>query len=273
MVTPSYAQQTRSCYPNCITTTGQNNGVDPSNYSRSNDPPTQEQGNPSIGIQGTVVEGLLNATGFFSSMGELAVRDATTRAQTTIAAIKTTAMLVDMLKQAIGGHAPGNDSTGQLVWEQAQYSTNPLNILYGRYTPENWITIYRENEPYRNGEWLTEYNVRQHARLTTQMDLMELLKMRQDAFGADDSRISDINAAIDECVGRNCLLQTSAKAQLEAAAQSLSTQQISMVIANSLIAGEGGRINEATHAKAQEQLFISNMDRELPWPEFIDRGL
>jgi len=225
-----------------------------------------------MGITGSVIGNIFNGLGFFGGGAELPVRDETTRRETAMTAIKTTAMLVDMLLQALRGHAPTNTSTGTIIQEQAQIGQEE-SILYHNYTPFKWDDTFRVDAIYEHGDWMEEEQYRNQARMKTQEDLLQMLQIRQQQFGADDARISEIGDAIDACEGRNCLLQTAAKAQLEAAAQSLQTQQLLMEVANAQAVTTGGEVNEITQRAAQERAFLKNFDRPIPTPVFQDWGL
>lgn len=204
--------------------------------------------------------------------GEVPVRDATTRSQTTITAIKTAAMLVDMLIQALTGGGPSNESTGALIQEQAEYGQDG-SILYGHYQPSTWMDAYKEDIEFLHGDWMEEYSRRQHIRLTTQMDLMQLLKMRQDKFAEDSARIDEIKRSIDGCPGRLCAIQASGAAAAESAMQSLQEQQLMMTIANAQAAAVGGEVNEARQSAKQQEVFLTNKGQYRSQPQLVDVGL
>ena len=208
--------------------------------------------------QDPIADSVTSALNAYFGGGELPVRDggvrgatAAIKADTAIEVIKQTAMLIDMLKQAVLGSGPGNGETGMQI--QAQAEDGELgSILYGHDTDAAWQDVYQENMIYERGEWNEEEALRDHRRLTTQRDLTRKLGMRFAAFQQDELRIHDLEAAVDGAGGRNELMGAMGKAMTEVVHQLHGTQELLLMSINAQSVAHGGEVNDVMQKRAQQ---------------------
>jgi hypothetical protein len=229
-------------------------------------------GSGDMRITGTMIGDIFSGIGSFGGGGELPVRDAEVRSTTALELLKVILILQDALKQAVMGVTQSNERTAGVIAAQAAYG-EPGSLLYGQYDPAQWDDLYKEDTVFPHGGWLEEERARQHRRLSTQKDLMVLLKMRQDEFVHDAARIAGLKGGIDGSRGRNQAIQAAGAAQVEVAWQSLQHQQLEMTIANAQAVANGGQVNEQMAREAQERAFLRDYDRPVQRVQFQERGL
>ena len=212
---------------------------------------------------------------FFGGGGEIPVRDATTRSQTTITAIKTTAMLIDMLLQALTGGGPENQTVGQMTGDFSEIAQDGFAITYGNdVSGALWNdTIGTMDHVFPDGGWVRNMVDRQKRAIKTQQRLTEIFHRRFQDLPADVARKKELYDAVIGCAGRNCAIQASGTVAADANQEQLVTQQILMAGFNGIHVANAYAMNEETAREAEARWFMDNGGREVAFPEFTDRGL
>ena len=226
---------------------------------------------------GSIVNGAVNSAfaGFFGGGGEVPVRDATTRSQTTITAIKTTAMLIDMLLQALTGGGPENETVGPMTGDFSEIAQDGFALTYGN-DPSGALwndTIVSMDHVYPEGGWNRNMLNRQRRAIKTQQRNVEILYRRFQDLPADVARKKDLYDSVIGCQGRNCAIQASGAVAADANQEQLVTQQILMAGFNGIHVANAYAINEETAREAEARWFMDNGGKDVAFPEFVDRGL
>lgn len=211
--------------------------------------------------------------------GEVPVIDAGVRHSTAgikhdtvIEVIKQTAMLADMLIQALRGHIAGSGGTGIYLDGQATARYGEA-LTYGADSSEIWPEQFTFDEPYPDGDYL-EADLEQRRRvLDTHRTMQFLIENRQREFAADEEEINEAISAVNEAQGRNELAVGQAKVQVAHLQQSRKEQQLLMTIANQLAIEHSDRVNQEVKREAQERYFLSNGGEPVPPVEWGDPGI
>jgi len=215
------------------------------------------------------------ATIFFGGGGEVPVRDATTRSQTTITAIKTAAILVDALLQALTGGGPENETVGRMTGDFSEIAQDSYAITYGNdVNGALWNdTIGTMDHVFPDGGWVRNMVDRQKRAIKTQQRTTEILHRRFLDLPADVARKKELYDSVIGCQGRNCAIQASGAVAADANQEALVTQQILMAGFNAQNVANAYAMNEETAREAEARWFMDNGGRDVAFPEFVDRGL
>ena len=210
--------------------------------------------------------------------GELPVKDRVVRGttgaikkDTAIEVIKQTAMLVDMLLQALRGQIEGG-TAGIFLESQAEQRIGEA-LTYGSGASELWPGTFTYDETYPHGDWLDADLEQRRRVLDTQQTMQFLLERRQEEFQADEGEIADAAAGVNGARGRNQLLTAQAKVDVLTLQQSRKEQQLLMTIGNMLSAQHSDQLNREVKREAQERAWITNFGEEPELREFQESGL
>ncbi len=165
-----------------------------------------------------------------------------------------------------------NSRTGQLLNEIARYKT-ANEILYGSDGSTVWGETYALDHTWDNGSWIEHELERDSAALNTQRTLLHHLEMMHQEDEVDEERIQELQARVDDSVGRNQIEQANAMIQAETLQQIRKERQATVTLANAVTVAAGHQINEKAAERAQEREFLSNFHRKVEFPVFTDRGL
>lgn len=214
-----------------------------------------------------------NGSDIFGAGGEIPVIDNDNLAENTVTAIKTTAMLIDMLLQALNGGGPQNETTAALSTEISALSDDGYAHTYGSYDLGTWNDAHAITHVYPEGGWVRNEEDRYKRSITTYRALQRMLQLRKEALPADQERAQGIYDAVIGCQGRNCAIQATGSAVSELVWQSHIQQQLEMASVNAQNVYYAHQINEDIARKAQERYFVSNADEPVQALPFSDVGL
>jgi len=211
--------------------------------------------------------------------GEIPVIDAGVRGSTAaikhdtvIEVMKQTAMVADMIIQALRLSIGESGATGVFLDSQANARYGEA-LTYGAGSSEAWPEQFTFDETYPNGDYL-EADLQQRRRvLDTQRTMQLLIENRQREFQADSEEVQAAIDAVNTARGRNQLAAGQAKVQVATLQQSRKEQQLLMTIANELSVEHSDRVNQEVKKQAQERFFLTNGDTAPEWPQARDWGL
>jgi len=203
---------------------------------------------------------------------ELPVKDRKTREETAITALKTAAMLIDMLRQAVLGHVNISHQTDVFLEQQASARYGEA-LTYGSDSSEVWPEQFTFDDPYPNGDYL-EADLEQRRRvLDTQRTMQLLSERRNHEFEVDREEINHLAEEMRDADGRNEIAKKQGLVGIAAIQQQQKTDQLLVTLINQGAVDYSDRVNQEVKRESQEREFANNFGREVPFPEFHELGL